>query len=235
MYIVDFLQSRGIGFETLLHRPAFSATRRARNMRVTGREVAKTVLVKCGDEFVLAVLPATSRIDLARLGSCARGRSDAGPARDRRRDPVDLPRLRAGDPPAVRPALWAQDGGRHGTDRGRPGRLTGNTRHEGLRMQFRDYETLEEPIRADFAVNHSGTSGSPDSEEGPAASGMRCRNRLTRTGWTRWRSCVECHRTLAEEDSPQTDTEEARMRYDAICSGFDNLLILPLCPLCPLW
>ena len=36
MYIVDFLQSRGIGFETLLHRPAFSATRRARNMRVTG-------------------------------------------------------------------------------------------------------------------------------------------------------------------------------------------------------
>ena len=55
MYIVDFLQSRGIGFETLLHRPAFSATRRARNMRVTGREVAKTVLVKSGEEFVLAL------------------------------------------------------------------------------------------------------------------------------------------------------------------------------------
>ena len=69
MYIVDFLQSRGIGFETLLHRPAFSATRRARNMHVTGREVAKPVLVKCGEEFVLAVLPATSRIDLSRLAA----------------------------------------------------------------------------------------------------------------------------------------------------------------------
>src|SRR4051812_13373406 len=69
MYIVDFLQSRGIGFETLLHRPAFSATRRARNMRVTGREVAKTVLVKSGEEFVLAVLPATSRMELSRLAA----------------------------------------------------------------------------------------------------------------------------------------------------------------------
>ena len=49
--------------------------------------------------------------------------------------------------------------------------FTGNTRHEGLRMQFRDYETLEEPIRADFAVNHSGTSGSPTPRKGRRRAG----------------------------------------------------------------
>ena len=49
-------------------RPASSATKLASSVHVPGREVAKTVLVKAGERFVLAVLPATARIDLDRLG-----------------------------------------------------------------------------------------------------------------------------------------------------------------------
>jgi Ala-tRNA(Pro) deacylase len=30
--------------------------------------------------------------------------------------------------------------------------VDGNTRHEGLRMRFRDYEAVERPIRARFAT-----------------------------------------------------------------------------------
>ena len=67
MYIVDFLRSRGVWYESLLHRPASSSTKRAGCVHVPGHRVAKAVLVKAGDSFVLAVLPSTSRIDLSRL------------------------------------------------------------------------------------------------------------------------------------------------------------------------
>ena len=161
MYIVDFLQSRGIGFETLLHRPAFSATRRARNMRVTGREVAKTVLVNCGEEFVLAVLPATSRIDLC--GSEPRSTSTQSRSGSRS-TPRSLTIFHDCEPGTI-PPFGRLYGLKTVIDVGLIGVgrvvFTGNTRHEGLRMQFRDYEALEEPIRADFAVRTRDGSGSP--------------------------------------------------------------------------
>ena len=67
MYVLDFLRSRGVWFEALLHRPASSSTKRAGSVHVPGRRVAKAVLIKAGESFVLAVLPSTSRIDLVRL------------------------------------------------------------------------------------------------------------------------------------------------------------------------
>src|SRR5438309_7736409 len=69
MCISDFLRSQRVPFETLLHEPAPSATRLARSVHVPGRHVAKAVLVKTVEEFVLAVLPSTHRIELERLAS----------------------------------------------------------------------------------------------------------------------------------------------------------------------
>ncbi len=67
MYVLDFLRSRGVWFEALLHRPASSSTKRAGSVHVPGRKVGKAVLVKAGHSFVLAVLPSTSWIDLCQL------------------------------------------------------------------------------------------------------------------------------------------------------------------------
>ena len=171
MYIVDFLQSRGIGFETLLHRPAFSATRRARNMRVTGREVAKTVLVKCGEEFVLAVLPATSRIDLSRLAAALH----VDPEQVRLAADGEIATIFHDCEPGTIPPFGRLYGLKTVIDLGLAGVgqvvFTGNTRHEGLRMQFRDYDALEEPIRADFAEHIGEGSGSPAPRTGRRARG----------------------------------------------------------------
>ena len=48
MYVVDYLRSRRVRFETFLHHPASSATRLAGRVHIPGRSVAKTVLVKAG-------------------------------------------------------------------------------------------------------------------------------------------------------------------------------------------
>ena len=179
MYIVDFLQSRGIGFETLLHRPAFSATRRARNMHVTGREVAKTVLAKCGEEFVLAVLPATSRIELSRLATALH----AEPELVRLATDGEIATIFRDCEPGTIPPFGRLYGLKTVIDDGLTGVgqvvFTGNTRHEGLRMQFRDYDALEEPIRADFAVGNSGASGTPAPKKNQQH-GVMCSQRPTR-------------------------------------------------------
>jgi Ala-tRNA(Pro) deacylase len=171
MYVVDFLHRRGIGFETLLHRPAFSATRRARNMGVTGRVVAKTVLVKAGEEFVLAVLPATSRIDLARLGAALA----VDPARLRLATDQEILAIFRDCEPGTIPPFGRLYGLRTVVDVGltRAERVvfTGNTRHEGLRMQFRDYEGLEEPTRAEFGVQIGTGSTTPTPRKGRRRAG----------------------------------------------------------------
>src|SRR4051812_12330232 len=67
MSIRDFLQNRHVRFETLLHCPAPSATKRAQSIHVSGRSVAKVVLIRAAEQHVLVVLPATHRIEFNRL------------------------------------------------------------------------------------------------------------------------------------------------------------------------
>jgi Ala-tRNA(Pro) deacylase len=150
MYVHDFLRSRGVWFESLLHRPASSSTKRAGNVHVPGRRVAKAVLVKAGESFVLAVLPSTSRIDLVLLGDAVG-------------EPASRVRLATSDElfelfPDCEPGVVPPFGRLYGLKTLVDAALThsseiivgANTRHEGMRMLYRDFQTLEEPIRASF-------------------------------------------------------------------------------------
>lgn len=68
MNICEFLDSRHVPYERLHHSPAYTAHRMAQQLHVPGREVAKSVLLRTGSgHYVLAVVPATFRVDLERL------------------------------------------------------------------------------------------------------------------------------------------------------------------------
>ena len=151
MYIHDFLRSRGVWFETLLYQPASSSAKRARNARITGRRVAKAVLVRAGDSFVLAVLPASCTIDLDRLSQVV-----GSPAADIRLATSD--ELLATFPdcePGVVPPFGRLYGLTTVVDSGfsEIGDIvvSANTRHEGLWMHFRDFAAIEEPEQASFS------------------------------------------------------------------------------------
>ena len=149
MCIRNYLQNRHVRFEVLLHRPAPSAARMAETVHVPGRTVAKGVLVRADGSFVLAVLPSTHRIDLDRLAAI-----------------LGVEEVRIATEPEVM-AIF------HDCERGALppfGRIyglstivdtalaggseivfVGNSRHEGVRMRFRDYEAIESPMRGRFA------------------------------------------------------------------------------------
>ena len=64
----NYLDLKRIPFHHLSHPPAFTAGQLAAAQQVPGETVAKTVVVKVDRQFVMAVLPATERINFTALG-----------------------------------------------------------------------------------------------------------------------------------------------------------------------
>lgn len=64
----DFLDSNGVNYISIPHRPAYTAMEVAESAHVSGQEMAKTVIVDLDGKLAMAVLPATKHVSLERLG-----------------------------------------------------------------------------------------------------------------------------------------------------------------------
>ena len=62
-----YLDSNKVKYKALKHKLAYTAQEIAAAQEVPGKQVVKSVLVKAGDKFVLAVLPAIHLIDAKKL------------------------------------------------------------------------------------------------------------------------------------------------------------------------
>jgi Ala-tRNA(Pro) deacylase len=65
----DLLDEGNIRYRLMTHSPALTAQEGAATLHVPAKELAKTVVVRAGDETLLAVLPATCRISLKKLSA----------------------------------------------------------------------------------------------------------------------------------------------------------------------
>jgi len=65
MRVPQFLTDQQVVFETVPHAPSYTAQKLAKHLRVSGRQVAKSVLLFGADRYYVAVLPAALRVDLA--------------------------------------------------------------------------------------------------------------------------------------------------------------------------
>jgi Ala-tRNA(Pro) deacylase len=64
----QYLDSNGVAYTTIPHRPAYTAMEVAQSAHVPGQEMAKTVIVDLDGHLAMAVLPATRHVSLDRLG-----------------------------------------------------------------------------------------------------------------------------------------------------------------------
>ncbi len=69
--VINYLSSQNIPFTVRQHLPAFSAQEVAEKAHISGRRVAKTVVVKLDGEIALCVLPATEQVNLSLLRQVA--------------------------------------------------------------------------------------------------------------------------------------------------------------------
>ncbi|MCK6457326.1 MAG: YbaK/EbsC family protein [Phycisphaerae bacterium] len=71
MDIQTFLNGNKVPYVRLLHGSVYTAQELAAREHVPGSKVAKPVLVKAGDDFILCVVPASHRVDLERVAQLA--------------------------------------------------------------------------------------------------------------------------------------------------------------------
>lgn len=70
--IYELLERERVSYEVLPHAKAITAQETAEATRVPGREFAKATIVKLDGRLVMAVLPASQRVDLDRLRDVTR-------------------------------------------------------------------------------------------------------------------------------------------------------------------
>jgi Ala-tRNA(Pro) deacylase len=63
----EYLDSQNVKYESIPHSTAYTAQGIAALTHIPGKELAKTVIVKIDDAIAMAVLPASSQVDLSLL------------------------------------------------------------------------------------------------------------------------------------------------------------------------
>jgi Ala-tRNA(Pro) deacylase len=150
MDIREYLRGHAVDFQPLLHGPMPSATRTAHSLHVSGGRVAKTVLVRCEKGFALAVVAATHRVDLTRMATIL-GVVDVRLATEEEAMAVFHDCERGALPPFGR-LYGLETIVDLGLAKVGPIVVEGNVRHEGLRLEFHDYDAVESPVKAEIAA-----------------------------------------------------------------------------------
>ena len=63
----DFLDTNKVKYVTLSHSPAYTSQEVAESAHISGKELAKTVMVKLDGKMTMVVLPASYRVDFTLL------------------------------------------------------------------------------------------------------------------------------------------------------------------------
>lgn len=139
----QFLDEHGVKYVTIRHSPAYTAQEIAASAHVKGREMAKTVMVKLGDEMAMAVAPATRQLDLERV------REAADAARVEVADETEFqdlfPECEVGAMPPFG-GLWGMDVYVDAALRDDDQiAFNAGTHDELIRMDYSDYERLANP------------------------------------------------------------------------------------------
>ena len=150
MRIPNWLNENNVDFELIPHRTTYDAQRLAAAIHVTGRDVAKTVLLRAGGgDYIVAVLPANKTIDLERTSQLLG--EDALELATEIEISQHCPDCEMGS----LPPFGSQYGMRTLLDESLSQDdevvFEGNTHQEAIRMKFDDFVRIEQPLIGSFA------------------------------------------------------------------------------------
>jgi Ala-tRNA(Pro) deacylase len=144
------LDSAHVDYETLPHREAFTAQGVAAASHVSGWQLAKVVVASAGGNPVMAVLPASCRLDLGKLSRVS-GRSDLGLLSE-----TELKRLFPDCEAGAMPPFGEPYGVPVFVDtclaRADDVVFQAGNHHEVVRMRYADYERLASARLADICT-----------------------------------------------------------------------------------
>jgi Ala-tRNA(Pro) deacylase len=149
--LTEFLKQSGVKYRLIHHPVAYTAQELAAIEHVKGRQHAKVVVVKAGNEYVMLVLPADHRIELERVAEVT-GQAATLATEDELRTLF----------PDCEPGTMAPFGHLYGLRTLVDESLVsaGNivfeagTHADAVRMEYADYERLARPILRKYAIKY---------------------------------------------------------------------------------
>lgn len=63
----EFLDDHNIKYESIDHTPSYTGQELAESVHISGMEIAKAVILKTDNDYIMAVLPASRKIDILYL------------------------------------------------------------------------------------------------------------------------------------------------------------------------
>lgn len=153
MNVAEFLNTKKVGFKIFEHEATYDAQHLAQSLHVPGRVVAKTVLLSAngGYRYLIAVLPATKQIDIAKA-SAALGGSKLRLATE-----IEVAQHCPDCDFGVLPPFGSQYGMVTMVDESLAKDIDiifeGNTHRDAIRMKFEDFRRIEAPLVVDMAAS----------------------------------------------------------------------------------
>jgi len=155
----EFLDNHHIKYVNISHSKAFTSQEVAESAHISGRELAKTVIVKLDDELAMAVLPASLMIDLDLLkqatGATLVTLATEGEFREA------FPQCETGAMPPFGNFYQMNTFVDQRLREDEQIAFNAGTHTELIKMSFGDFEKLVNPIAANFSVSpHAGAKAS---------------------------------------------------------------------------
>ena len=144
----ELLDSRNIPFRSYNHPPTYTAQETAEVLHVTGYEVAKSVVLKVDNRFVITVLPACQRVDLESFRQ-KMGAKTVELATENELQSI-APMCDRGSIPPIGNLFGLPVYVSTSLAEDEVISFSGGTHTEDIRMSFRDFEWLVQPQLMDF-------------------------------------------------------------------------------------
>ncbi len=150
MKISEYLKDKGAYFTLHEHPPAYTAQEVAAEEHVSGKMIAKTVVVRADDRYVMCVLPASYKLDMEKATKVI------GAKKVRLADETEMAKLFpdvevGAEPPFGNLYELTTLVDQHLTE-GEEIVFAGGSHRQAIRMKYADYESLAEPKVADLAA-----------------------------------------------------------------------------------
>ena len=150
MDIAKYLRDHGVAFERHAHRAAYTAQEVAAEEHVSGNIMAKAVLVHADDRYALCVLPASYKLDMAKVAQAVKARSV------RLADEAEMAKLFPDVEVGAEPPFGSLYDLATLVDEHLAGQaeivFQAGTHRDAIRMKYADYASLVQPTVADLAV-----------------------------------------------------------------------------------
>lgn len=151
--LTEYLDGQKIAYTVITHSPAYTAQGIAGLTHISGKELAKTVIVKLDGKLVMAILPANFHVDLGALKRALKAKTVGLASEEDFRD--RFAECETGAMPPFGNLYGVPVFADENLAKDREIAFNAGTHRELIRMSWDDYRRLAEPMVLRFAAGRS--------------------------------------------------------------------------------